>query len=567
MKRKLCLILSLVLVLTALMAGCSKNEQPVDGEGEQGEKQEDVSNANNPATKRDSASDTLVVGMSETKGDFMPVYSSTTYDGYVVDLIFDRLYSNDKEGNPIPQLAEKWETSDDHLTYTFYLRKDVKFSDDTPLTANDVEFTYLSMCDPNYDGRYLSYVSGLKGYEAYHDGDAEKVEGIKVIDDHTISFTFNEALSTNFWYTEIPVMPKHIYNFEKGDIKTLKAKMQKPIGSGPYKLTKYEEKQYIEFEANENYFLNAPKVPKLILKFTTAETMMSELEAGTTDVQLQVPPRSEHKEIVENAGFLNIVEFPDNGYGYMGINHRDPRLADKNVRQALMYGFNRQQFADVYYQGYATACNVPISTVSWAYTEDINKYEYNPEKAIELLEASGWKPGADGVREKDGKRLDFVWDTYTESKYVEALIPMLKADWEKIGVKVEANLMDFNALVEKVYEKREFDMYNMAWDLSIDPDAYDLFHTSVDVPSGNNAPGFRNEENDRLLEEGRREFDQDKRAEIYKEWGKLVNDELPYLFLTSNLHWDVVNNRVKNFNTSPFQKFNNREVLLDIELQ
>jgi peptide/nickel transport system substrate-binding protein len=549
------------------MAGCSKNEQPVDGEGEQGEKQEDVSNANNPAAKRDGASDTLIIGTSEAKGEFLPGYSSSTYDGYVVDLVFEGLIGNDKEGNPVPHLAEKWEVSDDHLTYTFYLRKDVKFTDGTPLTAKDVEFTYTFLSDPKYDGPRSSYASELVGYEEYRDGDAETVAGIKVIDDHTISFTNKEALATNIWNFGMGIIPKHIYEFEKGDTAKIKAKMLEPIGSGPYKMTKFEQKQYVEFAANEDYFLGAPKVPNIILKFTTAETMMSELEAGTIDVHLKVPPRNENKEIIDGAGFLNIVEFPDNGYGYMGWNLRDPRLADKNVRQALMYGFNRQQFADVYYQGYATTCNVPISTVSWAYTEDINKYEYNLEKAIELLEAAGWKPGADGIREKDGKRLDFVWDTYTESKYVEALIPMLKADWEKIGVKVEANLMDFNALSEKVFDKREFDMYNMAWQLDVDPDAYELFHSSADVPGGFNSIGFRNEKNDELIVKGRQEFDEAKRAEIYKEWAKLMNDELPYMYLTSNLNWDVTNSRVKNFNTSPFEKFTHPNVILGIELE
>lgn len=214
---------------------------------------------------------------------------------------------------------------------------------------------------------------------------------------------------------------------------------------------------------------------------------MQELEKGTIDVQLAVPPKEENKNMADDAEFLNIHSFPDNGYGYMGFNLRDERLSDKRVRQALTYGFNRQQFVDVYYQGYAEVSNVPVSQVSWAYTEDINKYEYDPEKAKALLDEAGWKPGADGIREKDGKRLEFVWDTYTDSKYVETLIPMLKADWEKIGVKVEPNLMEFAALTEKVYDKQEFEMFNMAWSLSIDPDSKEIFHSSADVPGGFNS--------------------------------------------------------------------------------
>jgi peptide/nickel transport system substrate-binding protein len=160
--------------------------------------------------------------------------------------------------------------------------------------------------------------------------------------------------------------------------------------------------------------------------------------------------------------------------------------------------------------------------------------------------------GSDGIREKDGKKLSFVWDTYTDSKYVETLIPMLKDNWQKIGVKVEPNLMDFNALADKVYTQRKFDMYNMSWTLTLDPDAYDLFHSDADIPDGNNSVGFRNAENDKLIMEERKEFDPEKRKVIIKEWADLIGDELPYMFLTQNTNWDIYSERVKNYKTSPF---------------
>ncbi|WP_159436078.1 peptide-binding protein [Anaerosalibacter sp. Marseille-P3206] len=559
MKRKLALILSLVLVLSLVLAGCGSNNDSTS-EGNTG------SSSSNPAKTRDGA-ETLIIGMSEVKGDFIPVYYSTSYDGYVVDLIYDGLLSNDEEGNPVPHVAKEWELSEDHKTYTFHLRDDVKFSDGEPLTAKDIEFTYMVLCDPTYDGRYTDQVSQIVGLNEYRDGNAESIEGIKVIDDHTISFTFTEALTTHIWDCSFAIMPKHAFpEYKKGNVEAIKEQMQTPMGSGPFVLEKFEPKQYIEFKANPDYFMGAAKVDKIIFKFTTGETSMSEIEKGTIDVQIQVPPKGENKEIIEGTGYVNIVEYPQNGYGYMGWNLRDERLADKRVRQALMYGFNRQQFVDVYYQGYAKVCNVPISQVSWAYTDDINDYAYDPDKAIALLEEAGWMPGADGIREKDGNKLDFVWDTYTDSKFVETMIPMLKADWEKIGVKVEPNLMEYNSLVEKVYDKREFDMYNMAWSLSIDPDALELFHSSQDIPSGNNSVGFRNEENDKLMEAGRKEFDQTKRAEIYHEWAKLMNEELPYMFLTQNLEWEAVNERVSNWNTSPYVSFTNRNVILNVEI-
>lgn len=567
MKRKLSLILSLVLVLTLVMTGCGKSEEPKPANGGDEKTEESAGDANNPAKGRDGAEDTLVIGTHETKGEFLPGYYSETYDGYVVDLVFDGLITNDKEGNPIPLAAKDWEVSDDHLTYTFNLRDDIKFSDGEPLTAEDVEFTYTFICDPNYDGPRTSAVADLEGYEEYNKGDAEKVSGIEVIDDHTIAFKFTKALSTNIWNFGHGIMPKHVYEFEKGDIDAIKAKMTEPMGSGPFIFEKYEPKQYVEFKANEDYFLGSPKFSKLILKFTNVETQFSELEKGTVDIQLSVAAKGENKEILDGMDFVNIVEYPENSYGYIGFNMRDPRLADKKVRQALTYGFNRDQFAEVYYQGFAQTCNVPISQVSWAYTDEINEYKYDPDKAMKLLDEAGWKVGKDGIREKDGKKLEFVWSTHTDSKYVETMIPMLKSDWEKIGVKVEADIMEFAALSEKVYEKQEFDLYNMAWSLDVDPDAYEIFHSSQDQKGGYNSVGFKNEENDKLLEQGREEFDQEKRAEIYKKWGQVMNEELPYMFLTQANRWDVANKRVKNFETTPFQDIQDRDVILNIELE
>ncbi|NLW22956.1 MAG: peptide ABC transporter [Tissierellia bacterium] len=572
MKRKLSLLLALVLALSIFLAACGKTEEPAEvGSEEETETEAPAEETvNNPAAARENADNTIVIGMTEAKGEFMPVYYSTAYDGYVVGYMFDALFTNDESGTYIPHVAKEWEISEDNLTITFYLRDDVKFADGTPLTAHDVEFTYLAMADPNYDGRYFAYVNGIVGYEDYAEGDAEKLEGVKVIDDYTISFTFKEPLVVNFEYCGMPIMPKHHYGFEKGDIDSLKAKMQDPLGSGGYQLVAYEPGQYVELKRNENYFLGTPKIENIILKFTTPETYMAELEKGTIDVQNSVTNTVENAEIIESIDYLHLNAFPNNGYAYIGLNNSDPRLADKRVRQALAYGLDRESFVQNFFKGHGQVCHVPLSPVSWAYTDELaekmNKYEYNPDKAIELLEEAGWKLGSDGIREKDGMKLSFVYSTYPDVEWVEQLVPVLIDNWGKIGVALEINYMDFNALVDAVYEEQDFDMYNMAWSLSIDPDAHAIFHSSQAVKSGNNAVQFINERNDELLEAGRREFDQEKRKEIYEEWALLINEELPYIFIYQREEWNVVNNRIKGFECSPYIDMSHPQVYLNMEI-
>lgn len=567
MKRSFALLLFIIMIF----AGCStKNESNIPLQQFSADQKsiheikiiKGVQNKENPAKKRSNAKDTLIVGVSEVKGDFLPIYYNSVYDGYVVSLIFTPLLTNDSSGNLTPALAKEMpQLSSDKKTYTITLRKGVTFSDGTDLTAKDVAFTYTILCDPSFDGRSTDIVNNLEGYEEYnkdHNNDIKNVSGIKIIDDYTISFTFKEPLVSNISNFTLGIMPASKYSYKKGNTASIRAKMDNPIGSGPYKMVKFEPRQYIEFTANERYFKGQPKIPKLIMKFTTVDTMLQELSKGTIDIQTAVPPRPENFEIIKQSGNLDMVQYPDNAYGYIGFNLRDLRLSDKRVRQALIYGFDRQQFVDIYYKGYAQVCNAPLSQVSWAYTQELgdklNTYQYNPDLSNKMLDEAGWKVGKDGVREKNGKRLEFTLSTYLHSKYVDILIPVLKEYWKRIGVKVNPDLMEFNALVEKIYTKRDFDMYNMSWSLTPDPgDSFSTFHSSFDMPDANNSIGFRNLESDWLLEEGRRQFNQQKRKDIYTAWGLLINDQVPYMFLNQNLHVDVINNRIKNLVPTPFE--------------
>lgn len=500
----------------------------------------------------------------------MPLYYSTAYDENIIGLMFDPLILNDEEGNYIPHVAEHWEVSEDGRTYTFYLRDDVKFWDGTPLTANDVEFTYLAMADPNYDGRHYSYVQGIEGYEDYKEGKATNLSGIRVIDNHTISFTFKEELVANLGYCGMPIMPKHYYGFDKGDIERLKEKMLEPLGSGGYKFTVFEPGQYIQFQANHDYFLGTPKVKNLILKFVTADNQMAELEAGRVDVLDGIISTEENLKAVEEMGYVRLNSFLNNGYAFFGLNLRDARLADKRIRQALVYGLDRQSFVDSYFNGYVL-CNAPIALASWAFTDGIeqnlNKYEFNLDKARELLDEAGWKLREDGIREKDGMKLDFILSTYREAEWVGQVAAVAKDNWSKLGIKVEIESMDFDSLMYKVYEKQDVQIWAQAWALDIDPDPYSIFHSSQAEAPGYNAGGFINKRSDELLELARRTRNQEERKKIYEEWGLLINEELPYIFIYQREHWHIINERIKGFDCSAFVDWSYPQVYLNWEIQ
>jgi peptide/nickel transport system substrate-binding protein len=541
--------------MTLLISGCGKNG--LGGAAKDLKASEviaAVSPEKLPATAK-NREDTLIVGFTAPEGKFNPIYASSVDDSYITDIVFDGLMSNDVQGNPIAHVAKKWDISEDNKTYTFHLNKDVKFSNGEELTAKDVEFTYTALCDPKYDGARTDAVDKLVGYTEYQKGDAKTVTGIKVIDDYTISFTLTDvkapALSSDFAYG---IMNKTYYGFEKGDTAKLKGLFLKPMGSGPYLFKEYKAGQEASFEKNPDYFKGEPKINKVIYKVTNSETMVQSLSTGEVDID-RVATSPENIEMLKTAGFIDMQLYPGNGYGYIGLNLKDEKLKDVKVRQALVYGLNRKGFIEARYKGYAEVCNAPVSQVSWAYTDDIPKYEYNPEKANELLEEAGWLKRDDGFRYKDDKKLEIKWMTYQGSKYVELLIPIVKENWKAIGVSVVPELMEFNTLCTKVYDEQKFEMYNMAWSLSIDPDPSGIFSKKQAELGGYNPGSWVNEESEKLMADALKTTDVEERTKLYKEWLKLFAEEVPYILLDQSKEMWAVSSRVKGISLSPYIRF------------
>ncbi|MBU3146241.1 peptide ABC transporter [Clostridium sp. CF012] len=541
--------------MTLLFSGCGQS-----GNGGAGKdlKASEVIAAVNPEKLPATAAnrkDTIIIGFTAPEGKFNPIYGGSTDDGYVYELVFEGLMSNDVQGNPIGLVAKKWKISEDNKTYTFTLNKGIKFSNGEELTAKDVEFTYTAICDPKYDGPRADAVEKLAGYKEYNKGDAKTVTGIKVIDDYTISFTLTEvkapALSGDFGYG---IMCKSYYTFEKGNVARLKELFLKPMGSGPYVFKNYKAGQEADFEKNPTYWKGEPKINKLILKVTNAQTAIQSLSAGEVDID-RIGTSPENIQMLKTAAFVNMQLYPGNSYGYMGLNLKDEKLKDVKVRQALTYGLNRKGFIDARYKGYAEICNAPVSQVSWAYTDDVTKYAYDPVKANALLEEAGWLKKDDGFRYKDGKKFTIHWMTYKGSKYVDMLIPIVKENWKAIGVDVIPELMEFNTLCTKVYDEQKFEMFNMSWSLSIDPDPSGIFSAKQAELGGYNAGNWINPQSQKLMADALKTTDTKERMKLYGEWFKLFTEEVPYILLDQSKEMWAVSSRVKGISLSPYIKF------------
>lgn len=558
-KRFVTAILALSMVLVGL-AGCTK---PSGGD-----------NGKEPVDSgKPVEGGTLNLSMfSAPKGVFNPIIYEDAYDGNVIDLVFEGLLRTNAQLEWECNLCEKMDISADNKTVTFQLKKDVKWHDGKPFTSADVAFTFRSMLHPDYTGVRTGDYSALVGVEKMlaerdqinqqlkdkkiSDADAQKQKkdaweawlngegktAINVIDEHTISFTVTEPYAPFLQNLAYSIIPAHI--FKDADLSKLAEheNVKNPIGVGPFKFVEYKTDQYVKLERNPDYFRGKPYIETIIYKIVNQDVAIGQLKAGELDY---IPIKPTDVELVQGDSNIRIEERADFGYQYMGINHDHPILKDKAVRQAFMYGINRQAMVDSLLQGKGTVMNSHTPPALWAYdASSLNAYPYDPKKAAELLAQAGWKEkNAEGYLTKDGKVFEFTLKYPSGNAVREASAPLIQANLKELGIKVNLQMFEFATLSTVVFDERNADAWLMGWTLSLDPDPGALF-----LPDNKwgKVTGWTNARNEELIKQGTKVLTVSERKPIYVEWGKILNDELPYIFLYTQNDIDAVrDNKLK----------------------
>lgn len=530
-----------------LLSGCGATSADT---AQQSGNVEDIANdtytAQDPSKSPELANkrtDTLVLQMGKPGGILLPNFYSNGWDGNATQPIFSQLVNIDMNGNPIPDLAESWEISSDNLTYTFHLRDNLKFEDGSPLTADDVAFTLTLFNDPGYTVGDVDFTTiNIKGAKDYQDGKADSISGIHVVDPKTITIE-TETPNPNALYTlGGPVLSKAYYGkgYQRGNLDYLKELYAKPLGTGPYKLAKYVEGQEIDYVANENYYDGAPNVKNLIFKVvTSSSTSLQNFQNGEMDFY-GTTPSADTIEQLQSLGFASYKISTSSSFSRIIINNKKPYFSDKRVRQALYYGINRQQIVDVVDNGYGQVANVYASPNMWSYTEDgINKYEYNKDKAAQLLDEAGWKVGADGVREKDGTKFKI---TYLATDSDSKEIPILADNFKSLNIDFSSETLDVNTIFSRL-PKGDYDLVQFSTPVLLDPNDAVQSYASDDPEV--NYSGYHNDEVTKLIQEGVSTSDREKRKETYKKLYQALNDDPPVLLLDYSKGVSAWNARVQ----------------------
>ncbi len=567
MKKSLVLFLCLVLVSTAFLAGCSpKAEDTTPVVETPPASTEEPAPTEEPMAEEPSG--TLVVGITEASGNFNPLYYSSAYDGYVVDMVFEGLITRNFEGEFEGVVADSWEYSEDGKSITFNMKKDLVFSDGQPLTANDVVFSYLVLADPSYTGRYSSAVKDMVSYDEYYAGETDEFTGVVALDDYTVQFNFKEALRTNFAECGYAILPAHYYgaDFEPGNTAGVEALSTEAVGSGPYMISQFKEKELVYLERNPLYKGEGYMIQDIILKFVDMTTDIVELTSGNVDL---LAGAIEPTKIAEarNNGF-SINSYNRSGYGYIKTNNEYGPTADKLVRQALYYSFNVKEFVNSYYydkdtdQVLASTQYHPFSQVSWAITDELKaqmiEYDFDLEKAKSLLDEAGWVVGPSGFREKDGVVMELNIAAMPDHDILATLIPMWERDWgQGLGVKLNIAYLEFNTILDYVIYNSDANVEN--WSLFFlatsittpDPHSlYTVFHSDY-IGSGNdNTSRYSNPRVDELLDEAKAIMDIEEAKPIYAEIAKILNEDAAMMPVYANTYFDLYNPKLVDFNTS-----------------
>jgi peptide/nickel transport system substrate-binding protein len=428
-------------------------------------------------------------------------------------------------------LAESWEVSEDGKVWTFHLRKDVKWHDGQPCTADDVLFTFQAIQNPEVQ-------TGFRG-RFMEEGEPIKFEKV---DDYTIRATLKEPIAPFVTNITVPIIPKHILEGQDINISEFN---EKPIGTGPFKVVEWRSGESVTLEDNPDFYRGEPYLDRWVIRIIpSTDARIVALQTGEVDfgsIRGKDVPK-----FLDKPEFTITTQAQDNSR-HIGLNNARPFFQDKRVRQALMYALDRQAIVDAAEQGYGIVCDSPFNQPVFIYQEgDLAQYEFNLDKAKELLKEAGWEDtDGDGIVDKDGEPFKITLNHWTG--FMADVAPLIQAWWGEIGIDVTIQAIDPATYVEQIYTTTEiekpYDALLTGWGLyGPDPDHYAANYAPEE--QGESFFNYYNEDVKALFDKGRVTIDEKERKRIYEEAERELWEELPILPLYYPVTIYVINNRV-----------------------
>ncbi len=458
----------------------------------------------------------------------------------IFELVYDSMYDLNLDGSFSLSLADSVTRSDDGLTYTYKIKDGIKWHDGKPLTAEDVAFTYNLYKDtPEYP-----YLNGY--YTTYFDT-------ITATENNEVVLTLTEAIpNIESQLVFLYILPKHIWE----TVNKTEYENFEMIGSGPFKMAEYVQNEFVRLAANKDYFGTKPKVDEVIFQtFQNQDALVQAIKTGQVDMITEMPntaadtlKTTEDVELVVGAPLSPSVtdiifnqispeNCPTDEDGGICTGH--PALRDRNVRLAMSHATDKQKLIDLVLVGLGTPglTLIPEGTGVW-YNNTIKDYEFDVAKANQILDDAGYKDAdGDGIRDMpDGSRpltfrLNWPSDSITSPRTAELLSEM----WSKIGISLEMQAVDPDALTSQCCPAFDFDLILWGWVSDPDPSSLLYVYTSEGIPTGSNETGYSNPAYDELYTQQQTELNFDARKDIVWEMQKIAHDDVVYIIPSYDL--------------------------------
>ncbi len=493
--------------------------------------------------EKPASGDWLIRRLPAEPGTLNPITATDVYAGAVDGLIMETLLDMDlKTQELIPLLAQSWEVSEDKLTFTFHLRKDVRWHDGKPFSADDVIYSFQKIIDPKVDSAHLRlyYIDCIEA---------------KKLDDYTVRFRWKKPYFKALeMLGGMPIVPKHI--LDDGTDFNKHPFARHPIGTGPYKFLKWETGKRIELVKNPDYWGKPAYFDKIIFKIVTDNTVALQVfKQGELDIigltPIQWLKQTNTKNFLRRA---NKIYYDYPSYSYIGWNLRREPFNERKVRWAMTMLLNRQSILKNIYYCLGRVVSGPFYINTPYYDPSIKPIPYDPEQAKELLKQAGWiDRDQDGILDKNGKPFRFELLISAGSEYAEKIATIYKEDLKKAGIEMEIRRLEWSVFLQHIQEWK-FDACMLGWALDANPDPYQLWHSSMaDIKGSSNHIGYKNPEVDRLIEQAREEFDKEKRIQLLHQIHKIIHQDQPYTFLFNSKALVAVDKRIRNIIPYPIR--------------
>lgn len=494
--------------------------------------------ANDPFTRIEAAremkgyaqGDWLVWAVPGNLAKITPMVSSDLYAQYVQNEVLDTLATRDPQTLDYkPLLAKSWQISDDGLKITFQLRDGLVFSDGQPLTAEDVVFSYDFIMDPKINApREKAYFSRIKS--------VVKTGPLEVV------FTFGEPYFLSFdTASSMYVLPKHFYT--KFTSEQFNNSVGLLMGSGPYRMpdpATWKPGQLVQLMRNERYWGVQPAFDRVLFKeISDDKARLSSFRNG--DIDYLSCSADQYREMITDRSLTDrTIHFayddPLGGYAFVAWNEtidgKPSRFADRRVRQALTMLLDRRRMVQELMYGYATVASGPFWPKGKQADPDVKPLPYDVEGARKLLAEAGFHyDAAESVlKGADGRPFHFKLTYPSGSALYDRMVIFMKDAYARVGIVLEPLALDWASFSQRLDDKN-FEAITLRWSATLEDDPYQNFDSSQAVAGGDNFVSYKDPELDRLIAQGRRTIDENRRMAVWHQVHRLLNEDQPYTFL------------------------------------